>query len=134
MAEPRFKSEEVNPILDQVYEGMTVHDRTGDKIGTVKYVYLGELIDSDEAYDQGPDTPSAFDSSEGSLIEDFGRAIALTEHIADPLRERLLFYGFIRIHSTGLFAADRYVMPGQVASVADDRVMLCVSRNDLIKA
>jgi hypothetical protein len=134
MAEPRFKSEELNPILTQVYEGMTVHDRTGDKIGTVKYVYLGELIDSDEGYDQGPDTPSAYDSSEGSLIEDFARAIALTEHISDPWREQLLCHGFIRIHSIGLFAADRYAMPGQIASVADDRVMLCVSRNELIKA
>jgi hypothetical protein len=134
MAEPRFEAERVNPILTQVYEGMKVYDRMGDKIGTVEYVYLGELTEPDEEYEQGPDSPSAFDGSEGSLIEDFARAIALTQQVSDAWRERLLCYGFIRINSTGFFAADRYATPEQIANVADHRVMLCVNRNELLKA
>jgi hypothetical protein len=134
MAEPLFESGQVSRILLQVYEGMPVRDQIGDKIGTVGYVYLGELIEADEEFGQGQLTSSTPDGSEVSLIEDFARAIVLTERVSDPVRERLLCHGFIRISSTGLFTGDRYVMPAQIASVADDGVMLCVSRDKLIKA
>jgi hypothetical protein len=134
MAGPSFESGQVSRILQQIYEGMAVLDQLGDKIGTVEYVYLGELPEIDEQFGQGQLAPSAADGSEGSLIEEFARAIVLTEQVPDIWRERLLSHGFIRINSTGLFTADRYVMPAQIASVADDRVMLCVSRDRLIKA
>jgi hypothetical protein len=133
MAEPRFESGQVGRILLQVYEGMPVYDQTGNRIGTVEYVYLGELSEPDEEFGQGQ-LSSTLESSEGSLIEDFAKAIVLTEQVSDTLRERLLCHGFMRITSTGFFSADRYVMPAQIASVADDRVMLCVSREKLIKA
>ncbi len=134
MVGPQFEAGQVSRILQQIYEGMAVHDQTGDKIGSVEYVYLGESTDADEKFGPGEFTPSMVDGSEGSLIEEFARAIVLTEQVPDIWRERLLSHGFIRINSTGLFAADRYVMPAQIASVADNRVMLCVSRDRLIKA
>jgi hypothetical protein len=133
MAEPRFESGQLSRILLQVYEGMAVYDQTGNKIGTVEYVYLGELTEPDEEFGQ-EQLASTLESSDGSLIEDFARAIVLTEQVSDTLRERLLCHGFMRINSTGFFSADRYVMPTQIASVADDRIMLCVSREKLIKA
>jgi hypothetical protein len=133
MAEPRFESGQLSRILLQVYEGMAVYDQTGNKIGTVEYVYLGELTEQDEEFGQ-EQLASTLESSDGSLIEDFARAIVLTEQVSDTLRERLLCHGFMRINSTGFFSADRYVMPTQIASVADDRIMLCVSREKLIKA
>jgi hypothetical protein len=49
------------------------------------------------------------------------------------LREPLLRQDFIRINSTDLFAADRSVMPEQIATVADDLVILRVSRQQLLK-
>ena len=133
MAEPQFESGQISRILLQVYEGMPVYDQMGNKIGTVEYVYLGELTEPDEEFGEGQ-LSSTFESSEGSLIEDFAKAIVLTEQVSDTLRERLLCHGFMRINSTGFFSADRYVLPTQIASVADDRVMLCVSREKLIKA
>lgn len=134
MPAPQFESEQVNPILLQVYEGMIVHDQTGDKIGTVEYVYLGEVAEVPEDFRWGEQTSSTLNSKEGSLIEEFANAILLTERVSDIWRERLLSYGFIRINSTGLFAVDRYAMPSQIATVVDDHVMLCVNRNELIKA
>jgi hypothetical protein len=134
MAGPQFEYGQVSCILQQIYEGMAVHDQMGDKIGTVEYVYLGELTEADEEFGPGESSPSIADGSEGSLIEEFARAIVLTEQVPDIWRERLLSHGFIRIHSTRLFTADRYVMPAQIASVADNRVMLCVSRDRLMKA
>jgi sporulation protein YlmC with PRC-barrel domain len=134
MAGARFESGQVSRILQQIYEGMPVYDQRGDKIGTVEYVYLGELTEVDEKFGPGEFTSSIVDGSEGSLIEEFARAIVLTEQVPDIWRERLLSHGFIRISKTGLFTADRYAMPAQIASVTDDRVTLCVSRDRLIKA
>jgi hypothetical protein len=134
MAGPQFESGQISRILQQINEGMPVYDRRGDKIGTVEYVYLGELTDVDETYGPEESSSSLVDGSEGSLIEEFARAIVLTEQIPDFWRERLLSHGFIRISSTGLFTANRYVMPAQIACVSDNRIMLCVSKDRLIKA
>jgi len=134
MAAPRFEAGQVNHMLTQVYEGMTVCDQAGDKIGTVEYVYLGELTEADEAYGFVGSTAPAFGSSEGSLIEELARDVILTEQVPDTLRDWLLHQGFIRINSTGFFAVDRYATPEQIASISNDHVMLRVSRNELIKA
>jgi len=134
MVGPQFESGQVSRLLQQIYEGMAVYDRLGDKIGTVEYVYLGELAETDEKFGSGESSPSMADGSQGSLIEEFARAIILTEQVPDIWRERLLSHGFIRMSSTGLFSTDRYVMSAQIASVDDDRVLLCVSRDRLIKA
>jgi hypothetical protein len=134
MDEPRFAATQTNGVLAQVYEGMGVYDRTGRKLGTVETVYLGELIETDDAYGQDPATLSVREKREVSLIEDFARAIAITERVSDPLRERLLSQGFMRIDSRGLFVVDRYALPEQIDSVSDGRVMLRVNRDELIKA
>ena len=134
MLEYRFESARGNRTLDQVYEGMAVYDRTGRKVGTVDFVYVGEWADTEDDYSQGQATSSALEDREVSLIEDFARAIALTEQIPDALHERLLRYGFMKISSIGLFAASRYVMPDQIASVSDQGVALRVGRDELMKA
>jgi hypothetical protein len=133
MTRQLFDSGQGHPLLRQIYEGMRVYDRTAGKIGTVEYVYLGELTDADDEHGQRPATPSVIGSHERSLIEDFARDVALTDHVPDPLREQLLRHGFIRINSAGLFTADRYAKPEQIASVSDDGVTLRVSRDELIK-
>jgi hypothetical protein len=134
MLGPRFESEQVDPVLLQIYEGMAVHDQTGKRIGTVEYVYLGEVAESREEYSYDEQPLSTPTSSEGSLIEEFAKAILLTEQVSDIWRKRLLSYGFIRINSSGLFTSDRYALPSQIAGVANDRVLLYVDRDELIKA
>jgi hypothetical protein len=130
----QFESEQVDPILLQIYEGMAVHDRTGRMIGRVEYVYLGEVAESSEPGGYNDQPAAAPSSSEGSLIEEFARAVLLTERVSDIWRERLLSYGFIRINSPRLFTADRYALPSQIAGVADNRVLLYVDRDELLKA
>lgn len=134
MLGPQFESEQVDPVLLRVYEGMQVHDQTGALIGTVEYVYLGEVAESPKEFSYQGQTASASPNSEGSLIEEFAQAILLTERVSDYWRERLLSYGFIRINSAGLFSPDRYAMPSQIAGVVDERVLLWVERDELIKA
>jgi len=62
------------------------------------------------------------------------RAISPRDQVPETLRQRLLRHGFLRIDSTGLFAADRYVMPAQIADVSEDHVTLQVTRDELIKS
>lgn len=134
MLGPQFESEQVDPVLTQIYEGMAVHDQTGRRIGTVEYVYLGEVAEFPDVYEYRKHTSDVLTSREGSLIEEFANAVLVTEQLPEMWRERLLSYGFIRIHGAGLFTSDRYAMPCQIAGVNDDRVILCVDRAELLKA
>ena len=134
MLGPQFESEQVDPILRQIYPGMAVHDHTGSMIGTVQYVYLGEVAEAPDYSNYDRQSPSTVASSDGSLLEEFAMAVILTERVADVWRERLLSYGFISINSVRLFTADRYALPSQIAGVIDDRVLLYVADDQLLKA
>jgi hypothetical protein len=81
---------------------------------------------------EGPASPSTPGRAGSSLIDDFTKAIIPSDQVPEALRERLLRHGFIRIDSAGLFAADRYVLPGQIARVSGNRITLCVTRDELI--
>jgi hypothetical protein len=71
--------------------------------------------------------------SESSLIVDFTEAIFPSDQLPEAIHQRLLHHGFIRIDRSGLFAADRYVMPDQIAGVSEDRVTLRVTQDELVK-
>ena len=134
MSQPPFEPPSGNRLLTQIYEGMTVYDRAGEKIGTVEHVYLGEVSNELDQHGGGPGTVPSPDRGESSLIEDVATAIFPSDHVPETLRQRLLRHGFLRIDSTGLIAADRYVMPDQIADVSEDRVTLRVTRDELIKS
>jgi hypothetical protein len=133
MSQQPFEEGQDSGVLTQAYEGMDVYDRTGDKIGTVDYIYLGAVSEGADKFGAGPATASEGGPRESSLIEDFAKVFSAEDRVPEPLRERLRRHGFMRIDSTGLFAADRYVMPDQIAAVSGDRVTLRVTRDELIK-
>ncbi len=116
--------------LKLVVEGMKVFDRENHEIGKVEYVRFG---------DDDPDTPeieasglSDVRDGEDTLLENIARAFA-TDELPDEVRERLLHEGYVRLDADGLFAADRYITPEQIATVAGDALMLNVTRNELLK-
>jgi PRC-barrel domain len=133
MSQQPFEPQHSNRILTRIYEGMTVYDRAGDKIGTVEDVYLGGMSEEADKRGGGPETAPSPGRGEGSLSEDLAKAIFPSDQLPETLRQRLLRHGFIRLDSTGLFAADRYVMADQIADVSEDRVTLRVTRDELIK-
>jgi hypothetical protein len=133
MSQYGFQSGQDSLILSQVYEGMTVYDVTGRRIGAVEYVYLGELTMAADEYGQGWATTSADGNSEGSLIQEFARALLLTEQVPDAWREQFMCYGFFKVNSFSFLTAGRYVLPDQIASVVNNNVMLRVCRDELPK-
>lgn len=114
--------------LRLIEEGMKVFDRERHEIGKVEYVRFGE---------DDPETPEIESNGEirqadDSLIDNFVKAFTVDE-VPEELRERLINQGFVRIDANGLFAADRYITPEQIASVSGDGLMLNVTKDELIK-
>lgn len=118
--------------LNFVREGMTVYDREDKKIGTVERLYFGSgsTVDRDE-YDM-PVEPGRVDLPGNALVDAIANVFDPTD-IPEEMQQRLLQSGFIRIDGAGLFAADRYVMPEQIASVSDEAVYLKVAKDELLK-
>lgn len=117
--------------LDGISEGMKVYDRARDEIGRVEYVQFG---------DDDPTTPepeatsvSGMEERREGIVDVIAEIFHPDDQLPEEVRGRLLQQGFIRIDADGLFAADRYVTPDQIASVSSDGVMLSVSRDELIK-
>jgi len=119
-------------ILSRVKEDMEVYDVNGEHVGEVEWVYLGEASQGAIDAGTGPRTVSETGSTADTFVDVVARAFD-DDDLPDTVRSRLLMNGFIRIDADGLFAADRFVMPDQIASVSGDRVMLNVRRDELIR-
>ena len=96
--------------LAQVREGMDVVDAAGERLGTVRQVYLGgeELSEAAVAGD--------------SVLND----------VPASLRGRLAATGFVEI-ATGFLQANRYATGAQVAAVAGGAVRLAVGKDELAR-
>ena len=126
---------ELNPRgpLLQVREGMTVYDRAEQRVGTVKEVYLGD--GSEQARDAGmaPATAGHKPDRTASILEGLSEALNQRDNLPDTARDHLLGVGYITIDAVGIFTGTRYATAEQVATVADDRVMLNIGDNELIR-
>jgi hypothetical protein len=110
--------------LGRVREGMPVYDRENARIGTVRTVYLGSEPGSVTA-DQPAVSPHSF-------VDDLAQALAPAA-LPDAIRARLLREGFIRIDTSGIFAADRYALATEIRSVSEAGVMLDATRDELVR-
>jgi hypothetical protein len=122
-------------ILSLVHEGMDVYDVKDDRIGSVDFVHFGAASETQQELGTGPASPAPADNvqmREDTIIDNIAEAFVPNE-IPQPLQEKLLLSGFIRLDTAGLFAADRYITPDQISGVVDDKVQLSVTRDQLIK-
>src|SRR3954454_11012961 len=101
-----------------VRKGMTVFDRSHNEIGKVDDFKFSENEDDPAV------VPGEIDASDrrenGGLVQDIAEAFAPDE-LPQVLRDRLLSEGYIRLDAKGLFAADRYILPEQIASASGDQ-------------
>lgn len=133
MSQQPFEEETWPKIMAQIYEGMTVYDRDGDKIGTVRKVYLGTVSEAQDDRGLGAATTAAPALEENSLLDGFFKALAAVNPVPEPVRQRLLRQGFIQINTSGILTADRYATPDQIEGVSDDSVSLRVPYDALMK-
>lgn len=133
MSQQPFEEETWSNIMSQIYEGMSVYDRDGDKIGTVRKVYLGTVSEAQDERGLGAATADTPEPEERSLVDDFFNVLAAVNPVPEPVRQRLLRQGFVRINTSGILTADRYVLPDQIEGVSDDSVSLRVPYEALMK-
>lgn len=112
-----------------VEQGMRVFDREHHEIGKVDWVQFGD--DDPETPEVEANGPSGR-RTDATLFDVLARAFT-ADNVPEEVRDRLVHQGFVRIDADGLFAADRYVMPEQIASVSGDGMTLNVSKDQLIK-
>jgi len=132
MTERGFQQES-GSILNLIREGMDVYDAKNHKIGTVDDLYFGTLDPTSDASDViAESAPSRQTTGDNSFVQGIARAFTGDDEIPDVLRKRLLHDGFIQLNGSGLTGTHRYVLPEQIAGVSGDRVLLRVSRDELI--
>lgn len=132
MKPSNFDQSMSNTILNQVHEGMRVCDNTGDEIGTVRQVFLGEVSEETNERGGGPATVSTPELRDETILDYVAKAFA-DEPLPETLRDRLLRHGFIHIDTHGLFASDRFALPDQIDSISDDCVRLRLTKDELIE-
>jgi hypothetical protein len=120
-----MKSASGGALIELVHEGMTVVDASGDKIGDVEYVQMG---------DPAAATTEGNDLDEPGLLGNVAEVFVGDERepdVQEPLRSQLQRIGFVKVDGPGLTDTDRHVRADLVASVAGDTVTLTVSKGQL---
>jgi len=110
-------------LLAQVKEGMAVFNSANERIGTVEAVYLGAASEIEQPFDVGPATDDS-PKLPGTRVQRMLAEIFDPSEVPEEIAERLRYSGYLRIDPAQPFAADRYVMPEQIASVTDQGVFL----------
>jgi hypothetical protein len=126
-------------LIQNVREGMTVRDRKGDEIGSVRDVFLGAAGDTTTTDPVGPTSDlgsevrgDALDALDDRFPNLFGGSGTNATAEEEVLRNRLRREGFVQVDSHGLFQGDRYVLPDQIQSVSENTVHLNVEYSQLI--
>ncbi len=130
MSQSQYEGGPRSGILNQVVEGMAVYDRDEKRVGKVRDIFFGS--GDDEADQERPGPAPDADVSDASPLGGLANAMAGDDTPA-VLRARLLRQGYVQIDSAGLFAADRYATPEQIASVGEDRIILNVTADELVE-
>jgi hypothetical protein len=124
--------------LEKIHEGMKVYDSEDKKIGSVERVYLGAVSPEQDELGKGPaeDYDAGAMDREDNIFDFFARGAVASDDDEDieQIQSQLKRYGFIKIDSSGLFDADYYAMPDQIASITGDQVRLSVLKDDLIES
>jgi hypothetical protein len=109
--------------IEQVREGMTVVDATGEELGTVELVRMG---------DPQAVTTRGNVRQTNDLMEIVAKVFTGAEpSLSEAKREQLVRYGFIKIDGPGLTDTDRYVRSDKIREVSGETVVLAVSKDQL---
>jgi hypothetical protein len=111
---------------------MAVHDRAGERVGTVRQVYFGNTAEMGGDPGLEPVTGGGTGDRDTSLLDNLAEALGGGETLPETFRARLEREGYLQIDSSGFLAGDRFATPDQIAEVREDGVMLNVDREELI--
>jgi hypothetical protein len=111
-----------NEIINQVHHGMRVVDASGEEIGNVEDIKLGDPRAATVSPASQPDP--------GLIAAFFG---GVEPDVPEPLRSRLLRFGYVKVDGKGWIDTDRYITADKIASVTGDTVTLTVDKDRLLE-
>jgi hypothetical protein len=114
-------------LLNRVRDGMHVVDAAGKDVGRVELMRMGDPEASTTAGNEEVRGAQPLDLVAEALGDES------EPDVPEPLRSRLVRDGFIKIDGPGLLDADRYVSARFVRDVAEDRVHLSATKEDLAR-
>ncbi len=122
----------MHAIPDTIHEGMKVYDSAMNSIGTVETFRI-----SDDA-PGAPDVEAAgvspvLDEERNTLAGILADVFHPDDALPREMQEKALREGFVRLDAEGFLAADRYIFPEHIDRVEDDRLVLSVRKDDLLK-
>ena len=112
--------------LNAVQTGMHVVDAGGEDVGQVDQIHMG---DADAV------TTAGNERRNPSLVDRAAEALGAEAEpdVPEPLRSRLVREGYLKLNSSHLLDADRYVPADYVRGIRDGKVQLSVRREQLLK-
>lgn len=110
--------------------GMKVYDSRHKHIGNVDDFRAPENATDPEV--EPADIDATDKAGRQSIVDIVAKALD-DDPIPEVLRDRLLTEGYVRLDADGIFAADRYILPEQIASATGDEIVLNVEKAALIK-
>lgn len=117
-------------LPEQVRIGMKVYDSEGHHIGKIDDLKFPENATAPEV--EVAEVDDVIDDRDETIIDAVAEAFG-REEIPEPLRSQLLRDGYVHLDASGLFAADRYILPEQISGLTDDGIKLNVTQDALIK-
>jgi hypothetical protein len=127
-----FSQFEPHGPMTQVRAGMAVYDQEEKRVGTVTEIHMGDGTDTGLG-GVAAATPGEAPERPHTILEDLGAALGDRDSLPEAARDHLLRVGYIAIDAAGIFAGERFATADQVASVEDDRVVLNVASDVLIR-
>ena len=111
--------------ISQVTQGMKVLDASGEELGKVEHVRMGDP----DAVTLGANMPR-----QGGIIRDIAEGLEGEGEpdVPEPLRSRFLRSGYIKIDGKGWIDTDRYAAAEHIAGVTGDTVTLTLLKDQIL--
>ncbi len=105
---------------------MHVIDATGEDVGSVDAIHMG---------DASAVTTAGNEDLQPTLLDRVAESLGTEAEpdVPEPLRSRLIREGYLKLDSSRLLDADRYVPADYVRGISGDRVQLSVRREELVR-
>ncbi|MBD8067009.1 hypothetical protein IC608_16180 [Devosia sp. PTR5] len=122
----------MDAIPNSVHEGMKVLDARMHDIGTVETFRVTDEVPGHPDQDAAGVSP-IFEEERNTLAGILADVFSPDDELPREMQEKALREGFVRLDADGLFAADRYIFPEHIDRVEGDKLILSVSKDDLLK-
>ncbi len=123
----------MHAIPNSIHEGMAVVDSAMHAIGKVETFRITDDVPGQPEVDAAGVSP-VLEEDRNTLASILADVFHPDDELPREMQEKALREGFVRLDADGIFAADRYIFPEHIDRIEGDKLVLSVSKDDLLKA